>query len=175
MERRKALKHIAIITTGAAFLPACQIESVPAFSNIPLDLDQYQFMKWLTDAILPKGGDPTIETPESTADFVLTMVNDCYPPEEIEEYFSGLRLFKQYILDEYGMEHAQLNPEQQILSFTEVSNTELVPESMKLFLDTTKNLCVRHFTSSAYFLENHAYWKFIPGHFNGCVPLEMPS
>ena len=174
MKRRKAIKQVAIISMGAALLPSCQVDSLPNFANIPLEQEQYDFLNWVTEAILPKQGSPEIATPESTADFILTMINDCFDPEEeVPDYMSGLNLLKQFIEDEYGMAYTSLNKEQNVLMLTELSQSELVPESLRDFITTTKSLAVRHFTSSEYFLKTHLGFEFIPGRFNGCVPLEI--
>lgn len=175
MKRRKAIRDLAILSAGVAMLPSCELDKIPVYSNIPLEPEQREFMSWVTQSILPFGNEPSIITPESTQHFVLTMVNDCFEPEEIEEYSSGFKLLNQYILDEYGINYRGLNSEQRILMFTEISNSEIVPKSLQFFLNSTKDLCIRHFTSAQYFMENHLYYEFVPGRFNGCVPLEKLS
>lgn len=170
MNRRKAIRNIAIISSGVVLLPACEIESLPVYENLTLDRQQLDLINWLTSAILPKEG-LEIPTPESTSDFVLTMLNDCYSPEDIHKYLAGSKIFMQYVKDEYGTSHTNLNPEQSILLFSKIMKSDLLPESLKYFLATTKQLTVRHFTTSEYFLKNHLDFEFAPGRYLGCAPV----
>ena len=171
MKRRTAIRNLGLISAGFSFLPACNFtEKPPVYSNVPLETEQYHLVEWLTEAILP-AGEPEIITPEKTPHFVLTMLNDCYAPQDIEKYLAGLQLFDQKIQDQYSTSFKKLEPEQQILLFTEVAESETLPESLKYFLNTTKRLTVQHFTSSEYFMINHLDFEFVPGHFDGCVPV----
>lgn len=171
MRRRKAVRNIALLTSGIALLPACQFEgtrSLPVYENIPLDQNQYALIEWLIEAILPKG-EPKVTTPESTPHFVLTMINDCYDPVDIRKYLTGMQLFQQYVQDEYQMAYEQLNPAQNILLFTELSESKIIPKNLSYFINTTKRLTVQHFTTSEYFLKNHLEFEFAPGRYLGCV------
>ena len=173
MNRRKAIQQLAIFSAGVAFLPACQVEPIPLYTNLSIGADQWQLMTWLTEAILPKKGEPIIVTPESAAHFVFTMVNDCYAPDEIVEYESGMRLFTQFVSDKYRADYQVLNEEQHVLMLTEIYKSDLLPDSLKFFMDVTKQLTVRHFTTSEYFLKTHLDFEFIPSRFNGCILLEV--
>ena len=169
MKRRQVIKNIALASSGVFLLPACKLtDPLPTYTNLPLDADQLALMDWLTDAILPKGELP-ISTPEPTTHFVLTMINDCFNPEGIQKYLTGLRIFNQYLQDEYPSPYQNLNAEQHILLFAKIEKSDLLPESMHYFLNTTKGLTVQHFASSEYFLKNYLDFEFIPGRYSGCV------
>jgi len=146
------------------------MEKLPVYENLALESQQRELIGWLTNAILPKEG-LEISTPESTSDFILTMLNDCYAPEDIRQYLAGSKIFMQYVKDEYGVSYNNLNPEQSILLFSELMKSDLLPESLKYFLATTKQLTVRHFTTSEYFMKNHLDFEFAPGRYLGCVPV----
>lgn len=169
MKRRKAIQNIAILSGSIALLPACNASAAwPVYENIPLEPDQQKFIQWLCQAIIPKGA-VEISTPEPRHHFVLRMVNDCYLEKDAEKYLRGLKLMQQHILDEYNMTFDKLNPQQQMLLFTEVQESDIFPKRMQHFLGITKQLCVRHFTSSEYFLKNHLKFNFIPGPYKGRV------
>jgi len=170
MKRRRALLNIAWVSSGIVLMPACTSESWPIFDKLPLESDQQQFIKWLRSAILPKAEPEIIQTPEPTPHFVLKMVNDCYAKEDIQQYVHGMKLMKQHIQDEYQVAYEKLNPEQQELLFTEISASDIFPNSMKFFLQNTRSLCIQHFTSSEYFMTNHLRYKLVPGPFSGCLP-----
>lgn len=175
MKRRTAIRNLGLVYAGLHFLPSCKFtESPPVYERVPLETDQYHLVEWLTQAILP-AGEPEISTPEKTPHFVLTMLNDCYAPEDIGQYLTGLQHFEQQIQEEYSTTFKKLDQEQQIKLFTEISDSETLPENLKYFLNTTKQLTVQHFTSSEYFLVNHKDFEFVPGHYNGCVPVTPTS
>lgn len=170
MNRRKAIRNLAIISSGIILLPACEADSLPVYENLTLDRQQLDLVDWLTNAILPKEG-LEISTPESTPEFVLTMINDCFSPEDIQKYLEGSKVFIQHVQDKYRTSFDGLNPEQQILLFSEISQSEHLPESLDFFLSTTKQLTVRHFTTSENFMKNHLEFEFAPGRYLGCVPV----
>jgi len=179
MKRRKALQNLAAVTATLMYVPSCTVEEpIPTFSNIPLTKEEYRLMGAIIEAILPKERasvaesnlpSPEISTPEKTEDFVLTMVNDCYKPIEVRRYRRGMRMFLQAVQDEHARRFEQLNKYQHVLMFTEMTESELFPKSLKFFLNTTKRLAVQHFTSSEYFLTQKLEWEFIPGRYVGCV------
>ena len=168
MKRRQAIKNIALVSTGMALLPACRMNTLPVYTNFSLEAEQLKLLEWLTNAILPKG-DPKVDTPESTVDFLLAMLDNCYDPQDIQKYLIGLKLFVQFVRDEYQTTFRNLNHEQAVLLFSEIMQSEILPESLQYFLDTTKQLTVRHFTSSEYFLTNYMDFEFVPGRYLGCV------
>lgn len=171
MKRRKAIQNLALISAGMALLPGCDFEQWPVFENLMLEKDQLRLVDQLTRAILPQGGEgmPVVSTPEPTAHFVLRMVNDCYDARDVRRYVAGLKLFQQYVQDTYKTSFKSLNPQQHVLLLTEVQTDEHLPKSLKYFLSTTKNLSVRHFTTSEYFMKNHLRYEFAPGRYLGCV------
>ena len=174
MNRRKAIRNLTVVSSGIVLLPGCNLPpaavAVPQFDHIPLLPEQWTLLQQLTTAILPLDEVP-VETPESAAEFVLRMVNDCAEPEEILEYQVGMKVFSQFVQDKYGLSFDLLNPEQHLLVFAEAIQSEILPDSLGYFLETTKRWAIRHFTTSEYFMKNHLGYEFVPGRFTGCVPV----
>ena len=174
IKRRKAIRQLAVLSSGIVLLPGCNLpareEAIPQFANLPLMPEEWGLMKALTRAILPVEDLPAT-TPETTAEFVLRMVNDCSEPENILEYRVGMKVFSQFVQDKYVQTFDLLNPEQHLLTFAEVMQSEILPDSLRHFLETTKRWTVRHFTTSEYFMKNHLGYEFVPGRFHGCVPV----
>ena len=170
MERRQAIRNLALLSSGMVLMPACKVDLPigPTYENLLLDADQLKLIEYLTNAILPKG-DLEIITPEPTTHFVLRMINDCFEPEDIQRYLTGLKIFTQFVQDKYQTSPDKLNPEQNQLVFAEIMQSELLPESLPYFLNTTKQLTVYHFTTSEYFMKNHLGFEFVPGRYVGCV------
>ena len=171
MKRRQAIESIATLSAGAFLLSSCDFSTdLPVYSNIPLEKDQRNLISNLTEAILPKQSLEVI-TPESTPDFVLTMVNDCYSLENIQKYIDGMNAFQLYLGQNYKNRFDKIEPARQleILHYLEESE-ELSPE-LKYFYNTTKRLTVQHFTSSDFFMTNYMDYEMVPGRYLGCVTI----
>lgn len=168
MKRRKAIQSIAAATSAIVLLPSCEFESGPVYANLPLESSQKKLIGQLSDAVLPKG-DLVISTPESTLDFLLTVINDCYSPEDIEKYVLGLGEFQNYIDQNYNRSFKNLNEETKVEVLSYLSKSEDRAESMKYFYHITKRLTVQHFTTSEYFLTTYLDYEYMPYRYHGCV------
>ena len=175
MKRRQLLKNIVVISSGLVIFPACDFgkTAMPVYDNLSLDKDQFQLISTLADSILPKG-ELVVTNPEPTNEFILTMVNDCYSVEDCEQYVTGLKAFRSMAETKYNKVFSKLDKEKQVEFLKAVASSEDPSEpamAAKFFLDTTRRHTLQHFTGSDYFLSKHTDWKFIPGDYEGCVPV----
>jgi len=168
MKRRQAIQSIAAVTSAIVLLPSCEFESGPVYANLPLESSQKKLIEQLSEAVLPKGN-LEINTPESTLNFLLTIINDCYSPEDIEKYVLGLGDFQNYIDQSYNQSFKKLNEENKSEVLNYLSKSENRAESMKYFYNTTKRLTVQHFTTSEYFLTTYLDFEYMPYRYHGCV------
>lgn len=171
MKRRRALKNIIIISSGFALVPSCRPDvstDSPVYANLPLEKGEREFIEKFTGALLPVSN-TGVTTPEPAAGFILTVINDCYAPEDIQKYTGGLRELQTMLKQKYNTGFGRLNKNQQAETLAWLSETEGLTESVKYFYNTTKRLAVEHFTSSEYFLTNVLGWQFAPGRFLGCA------
>ncbi|MEM8906293.1 MAG: gluconate 2-dehydrogenase subunit 3 family protein [Bacteroidota bacterium] len=181
MQRRKAIQQIALISTGIVLLPNCHWESFPVYEKVPLQEGQRQVIDRLAQAILPMEELP-LELPESTTDFILRMLNDCFAPKDIQRYLDGLQAFQlasnqveqKQMTDILPKMLAQLN-EQHLANIEKASATQVELETIEsplaFFYGTTKQLTQQHFTSSPFFLKEILDFDFVPGRFTGCVSI----
>lgn len=110
-----------------------------------------------------------IKTPETTADFVLTVLNDCHSPEDIQKYLAGLTELQSRVQQQYKTDFGSLPASQQAEVFAWLAGTDGLPEPLKFFYEKTRGLAIEHFTGSEFFLVNLREWEFAPGYFRGCV------
>lgn len=173
MKRRTALQSMVAVSAGVALLPACNFfqEPLKVYSNIPLDRTQRGLIHQLSKAVLPTDGIEGFSTPEPTLDFLLTMLNDSYPKEDIEKYLAGVKGFQLFVQENFNTSFEKLQPDQLKELFTNLSSTEEVPDTLKYFFNTTNHLTKRHFTTSEYYLKNYTDWEFAPGRYEGCVEI----
>ena len=171
MKRREAIQNMFLLSAGLALLPNCQLgEQGPIYANVPLDKGQRTLMNLLTNAILPREG-TEVTTPESTTDFILTMLNDCTAPEDIQKYLLGMKEFQMGMKELYNTTFKKLAPEKQLELFTNLDKSEKMTDAAKDFFNQTASLTRRHFTSSEYFMKNRLDFEFVPGRYLGCEPV----
>jgi hypothetical protein len=121
----------------------------------------------LTNAILPREG-TEIQTPESTTDFILTMLNDCTAPEDIQKYLDGMKAFQEKIKLDYNTSFKRLDATEQLALFNQLQTDATLSEPIKHFFDTTLGMTRRHFTSSAHYMQHYLDFEFAPGRYIGC-------
>lgn len=175
MKRRTAIKSLIVSTTAATLLPACNLfqEPLKVYSNLPLDREQRTMIAHLANTILPTKDLKELSSPESTLDFILTMINDSYPKEDIETYLSGVTGFQPFLKEKYHTTLTNLQPDQFKDLLTNISTNPEIPEEIKSFFNTTTQLTKRHFTTSEYYLKNFTDWEFAPGRYDGCVAINQ--
>ena len=171
MKRREAIQNIFLLSAGMALMPSCQFEeSGPVYANVPLEKGQRTLMNLLTNAILPREG-TEIKTPESTTDFILTMLNDCTSPEDIQKYLTGMKEFTQNIQEIYNTSFKKMETEAQLTLFEDLGKSEKMTDNAKHFFNTTSWLTQRHFRSSEHFMTNYQDFEVVPGRYTGCRAL----
>lgn len=171
MKRRQAIQGLATISAGAFLFSSCDLfDPQPVYSNIPLKRSQRHLISQLSDAILPKQGLEII-TPEPTLDFVLTMVNDCYSPEDIEKYIVGMNEFELYLEQNYKKRFDRIETALQLDILKNLDESKELSLELDFFYTTTKRLTMQHFTSSDYFMTNYLDYEMVPGRYLGCVTI----
>lgn len=138
MNRRQLLKQVAVLSGGIALLPACAGKEVNA----------RQVLTDLSERILP--GANEVGAPQ----FILRMVNDCFPKDKQESFFRGLEKF------EGGKNDiASLNSKQ------------IRDEDLSSFYGTVKSLTIQCYTNSRPYMTNVRVYELVPGRYHGCVPV----
>jgi len=171
MKRRQAIRNIAIATAAAYLLPGCKHDPTytgSTHANFPPGSEQYKLLEQFTEALLPKAKTPA-KTPDSTTDFLLRVLNDCTPPEDIQKYLTGMAEMQTRVKERYKSDFGALPASQQAEVFAWLSGTDGLSEPLKFFYEKTRALTIEHFTSSEFFLTNVAKWEFVPGRFVGCA------
>ena len=161
MRRRDAVQNIALITSGSILFPSCKFSNEYIVGDKVLDYDQLKLIKELSEYILPIKN-LKVDNPEDLTDFIITMLNDCYSPMDMNSYLSGL--------DEYN-ESIKVKNNDHSLIFDNINNLEAKSEKIKFFINTTKNLSITHFTTSEFYLTEYLNYEYAPSRYLGCVPI----
>ncbi len=169
MKRRSALRNIALVTGGIAVLPyyCSSPPEIVFYDHLPLELPDRELINLLSDLILPVDteGFPTME---SRLDFVLTMVNDGFDAEQISDYLFGMQEFKAHVNANYELPFKEIGKEEQLRCIGKVIDCG---DEKSFFVSSIKSLSLRHFMTSENYMKNYLNFEFIPGRYNGCVPV----
>ncbi|WP_339756005.1 gluconate 2-dehydrogenase subunit 3 family protein [Algoriphagus aquimarinus] len=176
MNRRIALRHLALISGGLALIPSCDFSSddiLAAYENLKVTASQKQLLGAISDTIIPAGelkGALELEVP----DFILVMVNDCMTSENQVLFSTGLSAFSDFAKNTAGKKFDQLSTKEKedlIQTGIDLKPTE-TPEGEKdkavsYFLNTTKRLTMQGYMASEYIQTEVIPYSLIPGPYNG--------
>ena len=175
MTRRDAVRQCAIITLGAALIPACVHQSKPlaALKHIALDGNQQQLITELCETIIPATDTPGAKD-TYTHLFVLKMLDDCTDKKDQEQFVKGLKTFEKMAKDKYDKSFVECNATERealIAAMANNTNNKGNSQDVSAFFNTTKKLAVQGYMTSKYYLTNVRVYKLVPGKFYGCVPV----
>jgi hypothetical protein len=163
MNRRHALRHIALISGGLALIPSCDFSKediLSAYENLKITASQKALLAAISDSIIPAGeikGALDLEV----VDFILVMVNDCFP--DYAEKTSGKKFEalstkeKEAFLLEVGAVSGDDTPEGKRLA------------SIGYFLSSVKRFTIQGYMASEYIQTEIIPYSLIPGEYNGAV------
>lgn len=172
MNRRVALRHLALISGGLALVPSCDFSSddiLSAYNKLNVTVSQKALLGQISNTIIPAGeikGALDIEVP----DFILVMVNDCMNAEQQAQFTAGLAAFPEYVKSETGSSFSKLSnkgKEEIILSGTQLEGEE--NKALSFFLNTSKRFTIQGYMASEYIQTEVIPYSLIPGEYNGAV------
>lgn len=170
MNRRKALKNVALTFGTAISLPAWanawNPDSLPEITNFkPAESD---LLNLLVEALIPQtdtpgAGEMGIEK------FVMVMVNDCTPDDQRSVFMTQLGLVDAFAKKKYDKFFAELSANEKTACIGTIGANE-APE-WKTFFGILKRYTVQGYQTSEYVMYKNGF-QFAPGFYNGCVDLE---
>lgn len=170
MNRRKALKNVALTFGTALSLPAWANawtpESLPKITNVnPVES---QLLNLLVETLIPKTDTPGAG--EMGIDkFVMVMVNDCTPEKQQSVFMTQLGLVDTFAQKKYDKSFAELSTSEKTECLGLIGTSE--DTAWKSFFGTLKRYTVQGYQSSEYVMYKNGF-QFAPGFYNGCVELE---
>ncbi|WP_026950555.1 gluconate 2-dehydrogenase subunit 3 family protein [Algoriphagus mannitolivorans] len=178
MNRRHALRHIALISGGLALIPSCDFSKediLAAYKNLKITASQKQLLGMVSDTIIPAGeikGALEIEVP----DFILVMVNDCFTKENQDKFSAGLSAFPDYVKETTGKKYEDLSTKEKealILETAKLEGDESEEGQRKAavayFVNSTKRFTIQGYMASEYIQTEIVPYSLIPGEYNGAV------
>lgn len=172
MNRRIALRHLALISGGLVMIPSCDFSSddiLAAYQNLKVTTSQKKLLGEISNTIIPAGeikGALDMEVP----DFILVMVNDCMTSENQTKFTTGLAAFPDYVKSTTGKNYEGLSTKERealIINGSKLEGEET--KSLTYFLNTTKRFTIQGYMASEYIQSEIMPYSLIPGEYNGAV------
>lgn len=178
MNRRIALRHLALISGGLALIPSCDFSSddiLAAYDKLKVTASQKTLLGDISNTIIPAGeikGALDLEVP----DFILVMINDCFTEENQALFTQGLAAFPDYVKKSAGSKFEKLETkkkEEIIQAGTKLEGSEteegMTNKAISYFLNTTKRFTIQGYMASEYIQSDVIPYSLIPGEYNGAV------
>ncbi|MBX2895490.1 MAG: gluconate 2-dehydrogenase subunit 3 family protein [Cyclobacteriaceae bacterium] len=181
MQRREALKSLAILTGGAVLIPSCNFEKediLKAYSNLQITPTLQTLLGQIADTIIPpaqlKGASDL-----AVQDFILVMVNDCLDKDQQTQFVKGLQDFNAFSKKISGSAFSKLQSTEKEKVVTQgLSIGAGADENQKTiheFLSITKRFTIQGFMMSEYIMTEVKPYSLIPGKYNGEVLISSIS
>jgi hypothetical protein len=177
MDRRVALKQLALFTGGLIVIPSCDFSEeniLAAYEKLQVTEDHKKLLTKVVATILP-GGEIKGAEELNIQDFVLVMANDCLSEENQSDFVNGLKHFDNYVKKKYNSSFGKMDQSKAEEVFNTIVNNEeevikqdgLDITELKYFLETTKRFTLQGYLSTEYFMTEIMPYKMIPGGFQG--------
>lgn len=102
--------------------------------------------------------------------YIQKIVKDCMDTQAQEALENGLYTVGDISKKSKGKDFVAMNPTERTAFLNELL-TQVADEETKTFYNLVKNLTIRGFTTSEYYLTNIAHYQLVPGFYHGCVPI----
>jgi hypothetical protein len=171
VERRSALKSIAVAAGGLISLPAWATNWTSETVQLThpfLSSGQDDLLADIAETIIP-----TTDTPGAKAlnvhQFIQKIVTDCYDKPAQETFRNGLNAIDDQAQKAFGKPFREGDTAQRTALLTQFSQS--AEPAQKEFYSMVKGLTVRGYMNSEYVMTNLTHYQMIPGHYYGCVPV----
>ena len=168
MDRREAIKGMAIFTTGLAFLSSCKSEeAISLYKNLSINKSTKKTLQGFCDGMIPFKG-TEIQLPEENVEFLMVYINDCFSPEDISKYEAGLDLFINQLSTDYSKSFDALTDVEKKSLFNKTIEKSS-EENLKYFAEETKKIVLKNFTTSEDYLKKYKNYNIIPQEYQACI------
>ena len=177
VNRRTAMKQLALLSTGALLLPSCMEDRSKApilLHNYKIDDRQEQLLETLAATIIPSGATPGAKEVSAHL-FTLKMLDDCYSKEDRDKYLNGMQLFDAAARTSSGNSFVKSTTAQREALLASIEGKKLTDKDLNFFYSTTKRMTILAYSSSKYYLTKVQVYELVPGRWHGCTPVKPRS
>lgn len=179
MDRRKALKHLGILSGGLVMLPSCDFtkEKVSLTLNrLKITQSQEALMKELAACILPEDDLPGALNLE-VHDFVWIMVDDCLQDEIRHSYLEGMTNFNKRVKELTGESFLKSKQEDRVKALYSIVReggkpSDQVSRDVLNFVEITKSFTILGYMKSSYVMTEVMPYSLVPGSYGTCETID---
>lgn len=172
MNRRKAIKNLAIVSGGLITLPQWMVScgaSDTTLHQTSFSLVDQKMLASITDTIIPAGN--SIGALSVGVDkFLQKLIDDCYEKETQDNIKAQLKALDESAKASHKNSFAGCTQDQREALLLKFSTSQKKEE--KDFFDTMKSETIRGFNTSQKVMQEYLGYKVAPGHYNGCVEVK---
>lgn len=190
MNRRIAIRNMALIMGSAALLPAClsgdKGKPIVELKHLKLDAAQENLVSNLCETILPKTSTPGAKDLGINL-FVFKMIDDCFDKKGQDDFMAGLKEFEDAADKKYGKSFNELTVAERTAFVKDVergdelrtaaadNRTPAPRTKAQDFYFTVKGQTVFGYTTSQYFMTKQIVYELIPGRYNAMFPVKKKA
>jgi hypothetical protein len=169
MDRRNALKNIAIVSGGLITLPqwmvSCGISDKPVHYSSFTATEQ-KILANVVDTIIPAGS--SIGALSVGVDkFLQKLIDDCYERDVLNNVKLQLHIVEEEASSSYKKSFADCGQAEREKILSGFSSSE--NKKKKDFFDLMKSETIRGFNTSQKVMTEYLGYKIAPGHYFGCI------
>jgi hypothetical protein len=184
MNRRIAIRNMALILGSAAVLPSCLHDNkgkpVVELKHLKLDAEQENLVNNLTETILPKTNTPGAKDLGINL-FVFKMIDDCFDEKGQDEFMTGLKEFGEAVDKKHGKSFNELTAAERTAFVSDIEKQSKDPNNKdkdakaNVFYWTVKGQTVFGYTTSKYFMTEQMVYELVPGRYNAMFPVKKKA
>jgi hypothetical protein len=173
MDRRTAVRNLALVIGGALVLPACDRKANQAsiaLKKVNLNANDEALIAEVAETIIPKTDTPGAKD-LSLHQFIMKMVDDCLKKEDQDAFVAGIKDFNDEVKKTYHKSFAELPTKQREQFLLRFEQPNQPKSDLTSFYGTTKWLTVYGYTNSKFFMTKEIVYELVPGRYNGYYPV----
>ena len=177
MNRRKAIKNLAIVSGGLITLPHWMVSCGVSESTIhqsSFSVAEQEILASITDTIIPAGNPIAIGSIGALSvgidKFLQKLIDDCYEKAAQDNIKVQLKALDESAKSSHKNSFAGCTQEQREALLLKFSASQKKEE--KDFFDTMKSETIRGFNTSQKVMQEYLGYKVAPGHYYGCVEVK---
>ena len=169
MNRRKAIKHLAIVSGGLITLPqwmqSCGISDTNVHQT-SFSIAEQKTLSSVADTIIPESnaiGALSVEVDK----YLQKMIDDCYEKDVQDNVKSQLKGLEESAKATHKKSFADCTQAQREELLLKLSSSE--NKSGQDFFNLMKSETIRGFNTSQKVMQEYLGYKIAPGHYYGCI------
>jgi hypothetical protein len=190
MNRRIAIRNMALILGSAVVLPSCLHDNkgkpVVELKHLKLDADQENTVANLAETILPKTNTPGAKDLGINL-FVFKMIDDCFDKKQQDDFMTGLKEFGDAVDKKYSKSFNDLTGAERTAFVNDIESDDklrtaavdnITPKprtKAQDFYFTVKGQTVFGYTTSQYFMTKQIVYELVPGRYNAMFPVKKKA